>query len=151
MKKLISEAPWATKLAAAIVGFMLFANLPYVIISFGHSISLKVWIATAVTEVLYLAIAYGFLRKANWVRVLWSLWTVGWFLLAIVPEISAVVARLEHSLWALLTSVIKLITVALLYLPASNQFFRTKTEPNQSLQTTIMPVTDAAAQPPRQP
>jgi hypothetical protein len=29
--------------------------------------------------------------------------------------------------------------------------FQTKKEPNQSLQTTIMAVTDAAAQPPRQP
>jgi hypothetical protein len=144
MKISLKNSPWAVKLAAAIIALMMVANLPYVLPSIRQVIPLKVWIASGFFELLYLAIAYGLVRGKNWVRVVWSVWTVCGVIVGVMPTAAAISASKPFGIWAAAAYGIKLTTVALLFLPSSTEFFCGEKTPNQLPDPTSPSVTPAA-------
>ena len=140
----LKKSPWAVKLASGIIALMMIANWPYVLPLIHQVIPLKVWIISGFFELLYLAIAYGLVRRENWVRVIWSVWTVGGVIVGIAPTAAAISASKPFGVWAAVVYGIKLTTVALLFLPSSTRFFCGKTTPNQLPDPTSPSVTPAA-------
>jgi hypothetical protein len=111
-------------------------NFPYAYSSFGAAISAKGWILIAIGEVVYLAIAYGLLRGSEVVRLLWSIWTVGGFLVLLAKAVAASAALQPHVTWLVVISGYKLTTVGLLFVPPSHEFFRKECMPKATQATT---------------
>jgi hypothetical protein len=133
------KPPWPVKIAAAVIALNLFANIIGVR---GPSADMRFWFAQCVYEVIYVAIAYGLIRGSNVVRILWSIWTVAGNLI-VFPMILAMGS------FASVDTVILLATVALLFLPSSNKFFRKQSPPNQLSEPTPASGTAPAGQDPR--
>jgi hypothetical protein len=123
MKIQFAHIPRQVKIAAAMLALMIFWNLPDIYLSIRYRFSIGAIVGITVYFGASLAIAYWLLRGSEIVRMLWSLWAVGGFLIFLARILVGFYAFRNLVSCSAIVSFYQLATVGLLYSPASRDFF----------------------------
>jgi hypothetical protein len=141
MNRLFHEVPRSVRIAAIMIAAQPVIGALYTSAVYQGMISPKVWLFAFGGAVVLFAIAYAILRRSTIVRILWTIWSVGGFLL-LVGKLSLLLSAAKVLLlYTVFASAWKLTSVGLLYLPTARAFFEKKAEPNQSATANALDLT----------